>query len=64
VLVITDGAGVDAKRGGDPIEAVPGDVIITGPIEVHWHGASSNAPMSHLAVPRGTTTWHGPVEGR
>ena len=64
VLVITDGAAVVAKRGEDPVDLTPGDIVITGPGEVHWHGAGPDTAMSHLAVSRGTTTWHGPVEGR
>jgi quercetin dioxygenase-like cupin family protein len=64
VLVVTDGTGVVAKRGEEPIHVAPGDVIVTGPDEVHWHGAGPNAPFSTLAVDRGTTTWHGPVEAR
>jgi Zn-dependent alcohol dehydrogenase len=42
------------RRGPDP--SGPRDIVITGPGEVHWHGAGPNAPMSHLAVSRGTTT--------
>lgn len=64
VLVIVDGAGLVAKRGEDPVPLAPGDIVIAEPGEVHWHGAGPSAAMSHLAVTRGTTTWHGPVEGR
>ncbi|MFD8339319.1 cupin domain-containing protein [Streptomyces solisilvae] len=63
VLVIVDGSGLVALRGEDPVELAPGDIVVTDPGEVHWHGAGPDAPMSHLAVTRGTTAWHDPVEG-
>lgn len=35
-------------RGGDLIEAHPGDVIQTPPGEEHWHGAGPDRFMIHL----------------
>ena len=49
-LIITSGLGWIQKEGG-PIEEVgPGDVIYFEPNEKHWHGASPNKAMSHLAI--------------
>jgi quercetin dioxygenase-like cupin family protein len=39
------------QREGGPIEhALPGDVVWFAPSERHWHGATPNRPMVHLAV--------------
>ncbi len=49
-LYVTDGIGVVQKRG-EPIQIIrPGDVIWTEPGEEHWHGASTQNEMSHLAI--------------
>src|SRR4051794_24303811 len=49
-LYVIEGVGVIQHRGG-PIEIIrPGDVIWTDPNEEHWHGASSNQFMTHLAM--------------
>ena len=49
-LYVTEGVGLIQKRGG-PIEIIrPGDVIWTEPGEEHWHGATANAFMTHLAL--------------
>ena len=49
-LIITSGAGWVQREGG-PIEEVgPGDVVWFPPEEKHWHGASANKAMSHIAI--------------
>ena len=49
-LIITSGLGLVQKEGG-PIEEVgPGDVVWFPPNEKHWHGASPNKAMSHMAI--------------
>ena len=49
-LYVTDGIGVIQKRG-EPVQIIrPGDVIWTEPGEEHWHGASANCEMTHLAI--------------
>lgn len=49
-LIITSGAGWVQREGG-PIEEVgPGDVVWFPPEEKHWHGASPNKAMSHIAI--------------
>ena len=49
-LIITSGAGWVQRECG-PIEEVgPGDVVWFPPEEKHWHGASPNKAMSHIAI--------------
>jgi 4-carboxymuconolactone decarboxylase len=50
ILVITAGTG-RVQRWGDPVEEVrAGDVVRIPAGEKHWHGASAQAPMTHLAI--------------
>jgi quercetin dioxygenase-like cupin family protein len=49
-LYVTDGIGFVQKRG-EPIQVIhPGDVIWTEPGEEHWHGATKDSSMTHLAM--------------
>lgn len=49
-LYVLEGVGVIQRRGG-PIEVIrPGDVIWTEPGEEHWHGATTDNFMSHIAL--------------
>jgi quercetin dioxygenase-like cupin family protein len=49
-LIIATGRGLVQKDGG-PIETVlPGDVVRFAPNEKHWHGASRDTAMSHIAI--------------
>jgi quercetin dioxygenase-like cupin family protein len=49
-LIVTAGAGW-AQREGGPIEEIrPGDVVWFAPNEKHWHGATPNAAMTHIAI--------------
>ena len=49
-LYVTDGIGVIQKRG-ELVQIIrPGDVIWTEPGEEHWHGASADGEMTHLAI--------------
>ncbi len=50
ILVITEGTG-RVQRWGDPIEEVQaGDVVRIPAGQKHWHGASPQASMTHLAI--------------
>lgn len=49
-LVVTAGTGWIQQEGGEKREIRPGDVIWTPPGVKHWHGASSGAAMSHIAI--------------
>lgn len=49
-LIVTAGLGWVQREGG-PIEEIrPGDVVQFAPGEKHWHGATSESSMSHIAI--------------
>lgn len=49
-LIVTAGCGW-VQRAGGPIETIhPGDVITFAADEKHWHGATANTAMSHIAI--------------
>jgi quercetin dioxygenase-like cupin family protein len=49
-LVVTSGLGGVQRDGGRIEEIRPGDVVWFEPGEKHWHGASINIAMSHIAI--------------
>ena len=49
-LYVTDGIGLVASRGGGAREIRPGDVVYIEPNEQHWHGATADRFMSHVAM--------------
>ncbi|MEU1163809.1 cupin domain-containing protein [Streptomyces sp. NPDC005921] len=49
-LYIVEGIALVQSRGGEIIEAHPGDVIFTPAGEEHWHGAAPDRFMTHLAL--------------
>lgn len=49
-LIVTFGHGL-VQRWGGPIDGIhPGDVVWFEPGEKHWHGASPETGMSHIAL--------------
>lgn len=49
-LIVTAGCGRVQREGG-PIEEIrPGDVVWFPTGEKHWHGASPNTSMTHIAI--------------
>jgi quercetin dioxygenase-like cupin family protein len=58
-LHVTDGIGLVATRDGTVIQMRPGDTIYTPPGEEHWHGATADNMMCHLAMLEGTTDGDG-----
>lgn len=49
-LVVTVGTGL-VQEWGQPIQEIhPGDVVWCPPGVKHWHGATPNSRMTHLAV--------------
>lgn len=49
-IFVTEGIGRCQKRGG-PIETLhPGDRVFFEPGEDHWHGASPERFMTHIAI--------------
>jgi len=49
-LYVTDGIGLVLYRGGDVVEIRPGDVVHIEPREEHWHGATPDRFMAHVAM--------------
>jgi quercetin dioxygenase-like cupin family protein len=55
-LYVTDGIGYVARRGGqgdgeaEVSEIRPGDVVHIEPGEEHWHGATPDRFMAHVAM--------------
>jgi quercetin dioxygenase-like cupin family protein len=49
-LIVTSGLGWVQREGGQIEEIRPGDVVWFAPGEKHWHGASANTAMSHIAI--------------
>lgn len=56
LLHITVGAGLVQARGGQVLEVHAGDTVYSPPGEWHWHGATPDRFMTHLALWAGTTT--------
>lgn len=49
-LIVTSGMGLVQREGG-PIETIrPGDTVYFEPEEKHWHGASPDVAMTHIAL--------------
>lgn len=49
-LIVTSGLGRVQREGGPVEEIRPGDVVWFGPGERHWHGASPETAMTHIAI--------------
>lgn len=65
ILLVTGSTGYHQERG-EPIELVrKGDVVKVAPGVEHWHGATPDTEMTHVAVATqdsaGETVWMGPV---
>ncbi len=61
-LYVTNGEGLTASRGGNVGPLRLGDLIYAAPDEQHWHGASADQAVSHLALSFGDTQWFEEVE--
>ncbi|WP_221030218.1 (R)-mandelonitrile lyase [Actomonas aquatica] len=49
-LIVVSGSGRVQREGG-PIESIgPGDIVWFPPEEKHWHGASPDKAMTHIAI--------------
>ena len=49
-LIVTTGVG-RVQRWDGPVEEIrPGDVVWFSPGEKHWHGASAQTAMTHIAI--------------
>lgn len=65
ILHIESGLGWFGRDTGEVFEIKPGDTVYIPPLERHWHGASPNQAMTHLAMQRledgVSATWFEPV---
>lgn len=50
VLIVTDGQGYYQEKGKPAQVIKKGDVINIPPHVEHWHGASANSTMTHIAI--------------
>ena len=49
-LIVIFGRGLAQREGGPVEEILPGDVVWFAPGEKHWHGASPETAMQHVAI--------------
>jgi len=49
-LIVISGKGLVQSEGHEPQEMLPGNVVNIPPNTKHWHGASEDSPMSHIAI--------------
>jgi quercetin dioxygenase-like cupin family protein len=65
-IYVTEGVGLCQQRGG-PVNVIrPGDIVFFEPGEDHWHGATPNRLMTHIAIQEADdsgspVTWGEPV---
>jgi 4-carboxymuconolactone decarboxylase len=52
ILQVESGLGWFGREGGEVFEIKPGDTVYIPPLERHWHGASADQAMTHLAMQR------------
>ena len=57
VLHVTAGSGWVCAQGGQPQRIRGGDVVWIPGNERHWHGASTDSYMIHVATSLGATNW-------
>ncbi|MDE3132308.1 MAG: cupin domain-containing protein [Acidobacteriota bacterium] len=65
-IYVTEGIGLCQRQGGAVETIAPGDRVFFEPGESHWHGASPDRLMVHVAIHQGdtsgsTVTWGEPV---
>jgi len=61
ILIVTDGIGYYQEKG-KPIQLIQRGDVIKIPTDVkHWHGASAESALTHIAItavtPKGTIDW-------
>ncbi len=61
ILLVTGGAGWYQEEGKPAQTLGPGDVIVTHDGVKHWHGATKDSWMSHIAITAGKPEWLEPV---
>jgi len=65
ILLVTDGKGYYQERGKPARALAKGDVVVIPSRVEHWHGASSNGSLTHIAITNnsndGAVEWLSPV---
>lgn len=65
ILLITGGQGFYQEAGKSPQVLHKGDVVRIPPEAVHWHGATANTSLTHIAISpntdKGSVVWLKPV---
>lgn len=49
-LIVTEGTGLVQREGGPVTEIRAGDVVWFPPGQRHWHGATADSAMTHIAL--------------
>ena len=49
-LIVTAGLGWTQCWGEEKVEIRPGDVVTCPPDKKHWHGATDNTAVTHIAI--------------
>ena len=49
ILYVTEGKGIVATKDKE-YTITPGTIIYIAPGEVHWHGATTDSPLTHIAI--------------
>lgn len=62
LLHIVSGRGQLREHDGDVVDFAAGDTLTTAPGVEHWHGATDDEAMVHIAISGGTTTWGAPAD--
>jgi quercetin dioxygenase-like cupin family protein len=57
LLHVTAGFGLVQSVGGPAAGIGSGDTVWAGPGECHWHGATAEHALTHLAIQQPGTTW-------
>jgi 4-carboxymuconolactone decarboxylase len=61
ILLVTDGAGWYQERGKTARSLTKGDVVVIPSGVEHWHGASRDSALTHIAISNfgenGPVTW-------
>jgi 4-carboxymuconolactone decarboxylase len=60
-LRVTDGIALVRASGGPAVAVYPGQTVYTPPGEWHWHGATDDAFMTHLALSETVPEDQGPA---
>lgn len=65
ILLVTDGQGFYQEKDNPARPLTKGDVVVIPSTVEHWHGASKNSGMVHIAItnnsPEGPVKWLSPV---